>query len=821
MADQLAGALQENLLTLVAYNDEHCQLVRNAVDPSLFSTFVYRDIIQNIYAYIDQFHKAPKDHLPDLLEDQLAKRDQKAEVLGDILHNIHELSESLNAEYVVGQLEKFIRGQQIKIGIVEATEAVQRGDLDAAQTVLEASLKNTTAVFDAGLTLLDGLRRVHTHQHDRDTILLGVPELDKRELGPGKKELHLFLAPPKRGKCIHSDSLVLLPNGQRKRIAEVVRDRDPQVLALSETTGELVVVDVAEHWANGKKECFRVTTKLGRSIVTTAPHLYLTERGWLPVSELIPNKDRIAVPNYMPQLGTRQEAKRKLRVLGYLLADGCLLDPWSLRWTKFGDQELIGDFKECIVQEFGDRVVDTNQGREHYIVGLGSTRNWLRQLGLMEKHSHEKQVPAFVFQLTDEGIAEFLRGLFSCDSGVYDKKIEFVSANSVFAEQVKHLLLRLGIVSRYRTFATKLNGKKIHGYGSATIIGTQALRRFMERVGFIGQKQAKAIEMLSTMTAVKRPYGTKPLSDRFLYDEVVEVRPVGLHDTYDLSVAVHHNFLANDMVAHNTWWLIHNAKRALMQRLKVCVVTLEMSEDRYAQRLLQNLLSLSRREAEIRIPTFDTDELDRLVGIGHRIEKNRPVLSNKADLAKIEGKLTKLRFHKNILIKAFPTRSLSVNGLKAYLDSLERMHRFIPDVLILDYADLMKVNTNNYRIELGALYAELRGVAVERNLALVTASQANREGARSQLITDTNVAEDYSKIAISDCVMSYNQTKEEKRLGLARIYVTSGRNEEDKFAVLISQAYGLGQFCLESRKIETDYWNVMEASSREAEQEEE
>jgi len=60
-------------------------------------------------------------------------------------------------------------------------------------------------------------------------------------------------------------------------------------------------------------------------------------------------------------------------------------------------------------------------------------------------------------------------------------------------------------------------------------------------------------------------------------------------------------------------------------------------------------------------------------------------------------------------------------------------------------------------------------------------------------------------------VISYNQTQDEHDLSLARLFVIKGRTEQDKFEVLISQAYGLGQFVIDSVGKISSYWNQMQA----------
>jgi replicative DNA helicase len=119
-------------------------------------------------------------------------------------------------------------------------------------------------------------------------------------------------------------------------------------------------------------------------------------------------------------------------------------------------------------------------------------------------------------------------------------------------------------------------------------------------------------------------------------------------------------------------------------------------------------------------------------------------------------------------------------------------------VLIVDYGDLMQISREHLRVDTGRAFVELRGIAMQRNMALVTATQGNRQSANARVVNHTHVAEDWSKIATADTVCTYSQTAEEKKIGLARILVSAARDARDQYLTLISQSYDTGQFCLDS-----------------------
>ena len=249
-----------------------------------------------------------------------------------------------------------------------------------------------------------------------------------------------------------------------------------------------------------------------------------------------------------------------------------------------------------------------------------------------------------------------------------------------------------------------------------------------------------------------------------------------------------------------TWALVHIGKRALLRRRRVLHISLEMSEEDLMQRYFQALCSVTKREMVVDVTTLDIDRQGNLRGFGSaRVTPDFHFQSKELRLelgARI--KLFGERTFDNLLLKRFPPRTLSMDDLRMYLDSLESVEGFIPDMVILDYIGIAKTDANNYRVTLGRAFEEFRAVMVERNMAGVTAQQISKQGVQSNLANATHVAEDWSMIATADTVITYSATDLEQRHGLARLYAAKARSEEDKFGVLITQNYKIGQFVLDS-----------------------
>ncbi len=265
-------------------------------------------------------------------------------------------------------------------------------------------------------------------------------------------------------------------------------------------------------------------------------------------------------------------------------------------------------------------------------------------------------------------------------------------------------------------------------------------------------------------------------------------------------------YIAN-LKSGKTWWMVQLAKMALLHRVKVLHLSLEMSEERSAQRYFQVLFAMSKRKEILPAVRFDRDELGRIAGF--RDVRLKPKLS--LDDPNIRGKLEQridkwsTRLLDHIIIKQFPSGQLTMPMLLGYMDNLEVTERFIPDLVLLDYPDLMKINIDNPRMSIDEIYKDFRGVMVARNMAGVVVSQSHRAAAKAKQVGVDNVTEAYSKGAHADTTITYTQTAQEKKLGLARLFVAAGRNDEDKITIVISQQYGMGMFALDSNLMTGNY----------------
>lgn len=148
-------------------------------------------------------------------------------------------------------------------------------------------------------------------------------------------------------------------------------------------------------------------------------------------------------------------------------------------------------------------------------------------------------------------------------------------------------------------------------------------------------------------------------------------------------------------------------------------------------------------------------------------QKVRPAIQEKA-----RGRL---------IIKEFPTKTASVQTLRAYLQRLQALKNFTPDIVVVDYADLLR-GSRNYgekRHELEGVYEELRALAHEFNVVLVTADQTNRSGLNDEIVTLQAIAESYAKATVCDVICTISRRMEDKQTNSGRLFVAKSRLGQD------------------------------------------
>lgn len=162
-------------------------------------------------------------------------------------------------------------------------------------------------------------------------------------------------------------------------------------------------------------------------------------------------------------------------------------------------------------------------------------------------------------------------------------------------------------------------------------------------------------------------------------------------------------------------------------------------------------------------------------------------LHKDADL--VENDIRKLEKSSGILkLQDRPSGTFKPSHLTAMLDNY-RSKGITFDLVAVDYADIMaaEYRSEDQRENLRTIYIDLRAIAHEYNIALLTATQTNRDGAKSVTAKATHIGDDWNKARTVDILIGINATDAEKKAGEARLYWALSRNTADGFSLKIKQ----------------------------------
>jgi replicative DNA helicase len=306
-------------------------------------------------------------------------------------------------------------------------------------------------------------------------------------------------------ECVTGDTLVVLANGRRVPIRELVGTK-PRVLAVDEQQ-KVVAAESELVWSVGVKPVKRVALASGRTLRATGQHRVLTGRGWLTVDEMAIG-DRVALARRLPvEANGSRWSEHELILLGHLVGDGSYLSNQPLRYTT-ASEENSAAVREA-AEALGSTVTRVaGRGLWHQLV-IGGNGNrwrakgvggWLKELGIFNQRSHEKRLPAGIFELQNDQLALLLRHLWATDGCIYvrrrgargSNRVYFSTCSGGLAHDVAALLLRFGIVARISSF-TKQGYRPVYNVG---ITGTEQQRIFISEVGAFGPRFAAAEELV-------------------------------------------------------------------------------------------------------------------------------------------------------------------------------------------------------------------------------------------------------------------------------------------------------------------------------------
>lgn len=254
---------------------------------------------------------------------------------------------------------------------------------------------------------------------------------------------------------------------------------------------------------SGIHETITVTDKLGHQITGTRIHPVLTEKGWKKLEDITLQDSIASIKEYNLNLPEYPVSDEELRLAAYFLAEN-------------------------------------------------------------------KKIPNVIFSLSDRQLGIFLGALWDCDGKYLISKdgscsIEIETASKKINKDIQHLLIRLGIVSSFRKKIVKLKDKNFNSW-ITRISSINLMKKFIEKTSSLCKNRQRNI-ILEKKENSKTYCPITSEKENLVFVKVRSIQNSGLKHVYDLTVDSTHNFIANDLVVHNTS-LLNKLAFEIAQRTK-------------------------------------------------------------------------------------------------------------------------------------------------------------------------------------------------------------------------------------------------------------
>ena len=206
-------------------------------------------------------------------------------------------------------------------------------------------------------------------------------------------------------------------------------------------------------------------------------------------------------------------------------------------------------------------------------------------------------------------------------------------------------------------------------------------------------------------------------------------------------------------------FMCHMAAAQMCEGKNVLYITMEMAEERIAERIDANLLDVTMEDLAI-----------------------LPKESYEKKMARLQSKTVG-----KLIIKEYPTATANSNHIRHLIQELKTKKNFKPDIIYIDYLNICAssrlkggMNAGSYTI-IKAIAEELRGLAVEFNVPIVSATQTNRSGYSSSDIGLEDTSESFGLPATADFMVALSQTEELESLNQFMVKQLKNRYADPAF----------------------------------------
>lgn len=263
-----------------------------------------------------------------------------------------------------------------------------------------------------------------------------------------------------------------------------------------------------------------------------------------------------------------------------------------------------------------------------------------------------------------------------------------------------------------------------------------------------------------------------------------------------------------------SWSCIHFIKEALMQGRRTLHITHELSMEDTEMRYDMAIGGLTSFQEMNHIEFEDINDDGDVIEV-----KKLPAQSVFKASHVVQARKRLKRFGGELIIQKYPMGLCTMDEIIRYIDYLETYEGFIPDIIINDYIEKMKLPAGQYRRDaINDAYIQSKGIADDRKLAMVTVSQVTRAALRKRTLGQKDPAEDIRKLGNADLVLGISQTKKQSMANRMQLWVLANRHGQQDFGCVFATNLDIGQLVIKDWPLQLNNED-MENDSSETEDE--
>ncbi len=725
-------------------NEEYLASVVDYLEPDLFTNVDAAIVVQ----LIKEFYLA-NNQIPNRTE--IAAKITNKTIQDSFKRLITEFK-SLDKQYSLSELvrntETFIKQRSLLKNIETSLEEYSANkQIDEERALKEFDkIQAVSLVENLGMDFFEDTPEfIKKLSQSELYISTGYTWLD-RELGGGLfkegKSIYGIAGETNVGKAQPTSLVIRTPDGSKRfgdlKVGDVVFGKDGNP------------INITHIHPQGIKKIFKVKFMDGRETLCCKEHLWTvwnsskskyvtltTEEIKYKIENYSTYKNRLQVPlcgsvNFV-------ESKNHFidpYVMGCLLGDGGLTVRNSYTFTNF-DEECLYKFNNLLPKNIklsGSR--DTSLTR---IIkkGVNSINDEIKRLGLSGCSSETKFIPEeYVYSSVDNRF-KLLEGLIDTDGHVTTTgSLEILLKNKKMIEQISYIVYSLGGNAKITPKIKKYKGEN-RQYFSVRIRFPFNLRK---KLNLINRKQNRLLQ-----------FGENKKSK--IHNSILSIEEYSEEEAMCITVDAKDSlYLTNDfIVTHNSIVLGNIATNVLLQNYNVAIITLEMSEFRYAKRLASMLSGITQADLSLK-----TGEYSEFV-VKHTKDNNA-----------------------RMFIKEFPTKQVSPKHVAGYLKKLERKRGFIPNLIVLDYHTLLKpsIAQGSKHADMQFVTQESRALSYIFECPVITAAQLNRSDGTITGPDLNRIAGSWDMLSDLDYLVNIWQTDEDREAELIRWMIKKARDSE-------------------------------------------